>query len=300
MQGTNRISRGWQLTKSSWQVLILDKELAALPLLSIITTALFVIVGGALTVLGMMAYGAIISDGSFSAPGWVNALLLVILYGGLTVIANYFSGAIIYGATERFNGGDPTVRSSLAGVRKKFRPLALFSLMMATVGLVLQAIEDRVPLAGKIAVWLVNASWSIANIFAIPVIVLSEKNVNPLEATKESVRIIRQVWGEGVVAQLGISVISALSLFAYTAIWLALGFGAQALVGAAIPAIAVIVFLTVAFVGLFALGLLFTALNSIAKAAVYHYAVTGTAPEMFNKDLLRAAMTPKKARKIFA
>lgn len=302
MAGT--IKRGWRLTKSSWQVLKLDKELATLPLLSILTT--FVVLGllAIATVVGFNLVGESIlqvtneagtSEASATLPGWGNFIGLFIFYFVLTLIGNFFSGALIYGATERFRGGNPTVRSSLAGAKRRFLPLAGFSLLMTTVGLALQLLAERVPFAGRIAVWLVGAAWNIANIFAIPVIVLSDQNIKPLEATKESVNIIKKAWGESVVVNTGIALIGLFSFMGYVLISGALLglLGTQAATGFIVGGVVLV------FIGLIALLLIFSTIEAIAKAALYHYAVTGDAPKLFDSELLHDTITRKKARKIF-
>lgn len=298
---TGRFARGWQLTKSSWQVLRLDKELAVLPALSIVCTIAAL---GGLATLAIFGLGlaGFVSHGvnnsfSYTAPAWLNIIGAIIGYFVITLIANFFSAALIYGANQRFSGQDPTIKSSLAGARRKFYPLAGFSLLMTTVGLALQTLEERLPFAGALAVRLLGAAWSIANIFAIPLIVLSEGNVHPLDATRQSVQTIKKVWGEGVVANIGISIIAGLSVLAYVALVIAIG-----VLGAALhlPASLGIIVAIVAFIGLMLLALVLSALSSIAKAALYHYAVTGSAPQLFESELLRVSITPKKARRIFS
>jgi hypothetical protein len=297
-----QLQRGWEITKSSWRVLKLDKELAALPLFSILAGLVAIFVFAMLYIFAFIASASTFTTvtGSMGAnstiPSWYGVLGVFVVYFVVTLIGNFFSGALIYGATERFNGGDPTVKSSLAGASRKFYPLAVFSLMMATIGLAFQALEERVPFAGRIAVWLLSAAWSIANVFAVPVIVLSEGSIKPLEATKQSVAIIKKVWGESVVANIGIGLIGVLAVTGYCAGVIVLGFIGHAVnlpvnVGVGLAVAAIIGFL------ILVLGL--SAIGSIAKAALYHYATTGEAPDLFNRELLHAAVSPKKARKIF-
>lgn len=295
-----KFARGWQLTKSSWQVLRLDKELAALPVMGIVAT-LVTLIGVAVLSLGGLTAAGFITHGvnstfSYTAPAWVNFIGAIILYFVVTLVANFFAAALIYGANQRFTGQDPTIKSSLGGARRKFYPLAGFSLLMTTVGLALQAAEERLPFAGDIAVGLLGAAWSIANIFAIPVIVLSETNVKPLDATKQSVQIIKKVWGEGMTANFGISIIAGLSILAYIATSLGVGIIGYNL---HIPSALGAGIFVVQLIGLLLMILILTTISSIAKAALYHFAVTGIAPELFNSELLRASITPKKARRIF-
>lgn len=291
------INRGWSLTKSSWQVLKLDKELAALPVLGIVTSigAIVILSSAALLGLGLITHGA--SGYHYTGSSNDNLIVGALLYFVSTLIANFFNAAIIFGATQRFNDQDPTIGSSLSGARRKFYPLAAFSLLMSTVGMALRSLEDRLPFAGAIAVYLLGAAWSVANIFAIPVIVLSDNSVHPFDATKQSVQIIKKIWGEGVAVNLGIAIVGLLSFLAYFTVVIA-GF----VIGASLhlPVLTGLLFGGIAIIGLFVIAIILNALSSIGTAALYHYAVTGSAPKMFDGDLLRASISPKKARKIFS
>lgn len=298
---TGRIARGWQIAKSSWNVLKLDKELALLPLISSVAT-IFIVVGlYALIISGLSTASRLDLQYSgiqtYTASPWINVAIGIGVYFIITLIANFFSAAIIYGATQRFNGIDPTVKSSLNGARRKFYPLAGFSLLMSTVGLALQAIENRLPFGGAIVVWLVDAAWSTANIFAVPVIVLSEGSVHPLEATKKSVQIIKQIWGESVVANVGISLIGLFSVLGYSSIAVVLVVASAA---AHLPIALTATLGVLAVIGLIAIMVVLAAISAIAKAALYHYAVKGVAPHLFDAELLRASITHKKARRIFS
>lgn len=295
-----KVRRGWELVKASWRVLLLDKELLSLPLLGVLASILCLIPFGVILVASATSGFRHMNGEWHTHMGYWAILFYLAIYIVLTTVSNFFSGAVVYGATQRFRGGDPTVRGSLAAVGRHFRPLLLFSILMATVGMALQAIEERVPFAGAIAVWLVNASWNVANFFAIPVIVLSDHQVHPLDATRESVQVVRKVWGEGVVAEAGINIIVVFALLAYMALTIGIGIGMSALFTAAhITAAWATPLIVAAILGLIIITLVFSVLGGIIKAALYHYATTGESPLAFNQDLLRAAMTPKKARKIF-
>lgn len=297
-----RVQRGWEITKSAWHVLKLDKELVVLPILSSIFSILAVVGVVALALLGAHYLAGIsFTDTASTAAeeqSWSYAALFVI-YLLTAFIVNFFGAAITFGAMERFRGNDPTVRKSIAAAKHHVASIAGFSLLTATIGFILQALEERVPLAGKIALWLVHASWSVASMFAIPVIVMSDKSTGPIEATRKSVDVIKKTWGEAAVSQIGIGFIQMISIFGWISLYLAV----ITIIGVAQPtAVAPALIGLTAFmvVGLFVTSIVFSALSSIAKAAVYHYATTGESPEMFNKQLMRDAMTTKKARKIFA
>lgn len=307
-----RVRRGWELTKSSWRVLVLDKELLVLPILGFIVNAVVMSATVAAAfgiVFGLLSAGVGVShlhithaaDGGRSVSGSISGLpflaLAILLYLVLTIVSNYFVGAIIFGANERFRGGDPTVRSSLAGVRRRLGPIAAFSLLSATVGLMLQALQDRLSSAGKIVAVLGGVAWNIATIFAVPIIILEDERLGPIDATKQSARMVRKIWGEGLIVQAGIGVVSLLTFLGYIVLVAIVGW----VVGAVHAPSAVVVPLAVAgLLVLTGLFILFETLSAIAKAALYHFATTGEVPETFSKELLHASMIVKKARRTFA
>ena len=298
-----RIRKGWELTKSSWQVLVLDKELISLPLIGMMLSLLTIGVFGLLYILcvirihtgGFNPVGANFEFSSSDVPIWLNLIFFLTIYFVMSFIANVIAAAVIFGANERFCGGDPTVRGSVAGAFCKLKPLAAYTLMMSVIGVILKTIEERVPFAANIAVQVFGGLWSVANVFAIPVITLSEGSVSPFDATKESVGIIRRIWGESVVADLGVSIIEVLAICAYIALWTLLSFIAIPL---SLSLSMTIALGTSAFLGLIGVSLIFSTLSSILKAALYRFATTGTAPLTFSHNMLNATVNPKKSRRI--
>ncbi len=296
-----RVRTGWALVKSAWHVLKLDKELAAIPALSAICSLLllipFGIVGWLNTEITRDAAGQI-TGGGLDFGNW-NIAFWATMYIVLTFAANFFAAAIAYGAIERFKGGDPTVGGSLNAAWRHAGSIFGFSVLAATVGLVLNMIEERVPFAGRIAVWLANAAWSIATIFAIPIIVTSDQPVKPLAAVRQSASLIKKTWGESVVANLSVALVGIIVILTYglsmglLAIALSAGLGMGGLyLGLGLLAVSII--------GIMVIALVLSTLSAITRAAVFYYATTGSAPESFDQELMRAAMTPKKARKVFA
>lgn len=291
-----RIRRGWQMTKSAWHVLKLDKELVSVPLISTVVGLLALVP----FVLGFIALGPITFDSNTGTPGEVSAAqygVIVALIITITIISNFFAGVIAHAALQRFRGGDPTIRGSIRAAWSHIGAIALFSILSATIGIVLSYIEERVPLAGKIATWIAQAAWSIATLFAIPVIVDSKEHIGPITAVRTSAGIFKKTWGENIVVSIGVGLIGFLMFLGASITSVALVI-AVATLGAGAPIMIAIGVLTL--LGLIALAIIFGLLEAIARVAIYYYATEGKAPEVFDRELLRSAMTPKKARKIFA
>ncbi len=185
VQKMNKVRKGWEMTKSAWRVLLLDKELVCLPLIGMLATLVLLLPFGVIYLLSMKVTqgpGKFVLSGQSHLGLW-SIPLTIGAYFVITLVSNFFAGAVIYGATQRFRGGDPTVRSSIAAARRKLGSLTMFSLLMATVGLALQTVQERVPFVGQIAVWLLGAAWNVANFFALPIIVLSDHSVAPFDDT---------------------------------------------------------------------------------------------------------------------
>lgn len=285
-----RLSKGWLFIKGSWHALLLDKEVLAYPILGILASLPVVVLLGVAEMNNQ-------SVGNNTVQHYSSLVILVVLYVILTIINAFFASALIASVLYRFNGGDPTVGYGLSAAKKRFGSIALFALVSATVGLVLRFIGERLPFAGWIITRIINAAWSFATIFALPIIVTSPEPVSPNKAVIESASLIKRVWMESVVISLGIGFISFLMILGTI-----IGFSGLGVAGALLhlPTTLGIVWVVLGILSIIVMAFVLSTLSAIAQAAVYHYAVTGESPLNFDKRLLQAAMTPKKARRLFS
>lgn len=267
-----RIGRSFQLVGQSYRILMQDKELMVLPLISgtiILVVLLSFAVGFGLSVSRVEAHGVDVY------------LPLFVMYVVTYAIGIFFQAAVIAGATERMRGGDPTVGSALAAASRRLGPILLWAVVAGTVGVVLRVIQERVGFVGKIVIALVGAAWSLATFFIVPVLVLEDRTTG--ESFTRSVDVFKKTWGETVVggASLGIAGLCAwLTLIAAT--------GLSAYLGS-------IVFTIVLFAagGVF-LMIFFSALQGIYVASLFRYATDGHTTSGFDGHLLEQAFVPKK------
>jgi hypothetical protein len=195
----------------------------------------------------------------------------------------FFNSAITACAAIRMNGGDPTVSD---GFRAAFRRLHLiigWTLVSATVGLVLRILEDRSERVGKFVAGLLGTAWTIASFLVIPILVIDEKG--PIAALTESTILLKKTWGEHLIGNFSFGLLqfllSILAIFP-----LVFGF----LVGGMT---ALIICITLAVTYLIVLTLVLSTLQTIFRAAVYSYARSGQAPTGFHPEVLRTSMTQK-------
>jgi len=271
-----KIRNGFALAAQSWRVLMLDKQLLVFPLASGIVSFLVLasFIGGAVA-SGLGNPDAKAND----ALAW--ALLFAYYFASYFVIV-FCNAALVACAMIRFRGGSPTAADGWRGARECLGQIVSWALLAATVGVVLRMIEERVGMIGKIVTALLGAGWTIATFFVVPVLVVEK--VGPVDAAKRSVDIIRKAWGEALVSNLGVGLVSFLAV-----VLLVIPCGIAAAV-AAVKAGS----LTVALAGLAAtLALLIlivlasSAMKSIILSAIYVYATEGKVPEAFEAENLQ-------------
>src|SRR5689334_15843897 len=126
-----RIGRSFSLVGQSYRVLMQDKELMVLPLLSgvcIVGVAASFVVGFGVTTAEIRSHNPAVYLPMF--------LMSVATYA----IGIFFQAAVIAGATERLRGGDPTVGSALAAAARRIGPILIWAVVAATVGILLRAL----------------------------------------------------------------------------------------------------------------------------------------------------------------
>ncbi len=299
-QAPGRFKKSWLLFKGSWKALNMDRELVAIPIISSISAIVVLAMAG---VTGFLARNTFFTAESLDPNGkefattpwgmafWIFTLLI------LTALGVIFSGALMHGALERFKGNDPTIRSSIKAALKRSGSLVVFGTFSAIIGYIFSEIAERIPfLGGKIIAWLAGSAWNVASFFAIPVIVTSDKPVYPVEATQKSIKLIKKTWGESLIVSVGISLFAMLGFILY---FIVIGGIGALLVNTSITDGWLFAGSVVGMLGFVMMILVFTMLETFAKAAIYHYATTGEAPAHFDERMMKNAFTPRKARKLF-
>ncbi|HLA83908.1 MAG TPA: DUF6159 family protein [Thermoguttaceae bacterium] len=280
----DRMSRGWELARESWNVLKLDKELLVFPILSSLA-CLVVLASFAVPLWGTDALKNIIDEKAVAQNPLVYVVLFLFYFCNYFVIV-FFNSALVGCAIIRFKGGDPTVGDGLRAAADRLPQILGWALVSATVGLILRIIESRSEKVGQIVAGLLGMGWSAATYFVVPVIVIEKKG--PIEATKRSFAILRRTWGEALTANFGIGfVVFLASLVGIVPIVLgAMACGAGLVpLGVAAILLGVIILMLVSLVS--------SALSAIVIAALYLYAAEGSVPRHFDNRLLSDAFVSR-------
>lgn len=254
MGSEGKMARGWRLTKASWEVIRNDRTMIWIALIG---------AGSGLAGAAAIAY----FSGYFNSPSHARghaAIVAAIALYPLTFISVYFNVALAGAAAAHFEGHPIGVREALAISWERKGRIAQWALLAAGVGLVIDQLVSRIPFGGRIFAWLADAAWSVATIFAVPLLAFEGRG--PIETAKESVHLIKGKWGEGIT---GLVSIGAWTIFAMIPIGILFAVGLVAdrndpNLGAALIAIAV--------GGLLLVSALSLATREVFSVALYRYA----------------------------
>jgi hypothetical protein len=225
--------------------------------------------------------------------GLVELFLSLIVYTGFAFAATFCNTCVAYTTKVRIEGGDATFWESVRFALGRAHLLFAWSVVAATVGIILAAIEDlaeRVPGVGKLLLvilrMVLGAAWSIMTIFVVPVLVFEE--VGPFEAIRRSAGLVRQTWGENLRRWYTMGLVQfVLSVPALAALFLSVPMASQN-PGQGAGGVVVGIW-AVVFVYLFALAYVFGVANTVYKAALYVFARESRVPEGFSEDTMRSA-----------
>lgn len=279
-----RFSRSWSLIQASGSVLRQDKELLVFPLCSAIATLLIV----ASFVGPLIATGELerIDESGRMSPElmFFGFLFYLIQY----FVVFFFNAALVGAAMIRLDGGDPTVADGLRIARSKVVSILGYAAIAATVGLILRAIEERAGFVGRWIVGLLGVAFTVATFLTVPILV--SRDIGPIDAVKDSARLLKQTWGENIVGNGGLGIVFGLAYVALAGIGFVFIFLA-AQTGSAPLIVSVIV---VAVLTMIALALIHSALQGVYSAALYRYATAGDVGPAFAGTSMGEAFRKKR------
>jgi len=279
-----RFARSWALAKASAAILKEDKELMLFPLCSAVSVVA-VMLAFALPALGLAAIDGLTTvDGKLSFGAY--ALGFAFYFTQYFVIF-FFNAGLVGCAMLRLGGGTPTFRDGVRMASKRVVPIAGYALIATTVGMILRAIQERLGFIGRIVIGLVGMVWSIATFLVVPVLVAGDGG--PVDAVKDSARLMKKTWGENIIGNAGISIV-----FFFLALAVIVTGAVLAVMAAAMAHSAALAIIVVAAT-ILALALVFlasSALTGIYAAALYRHAM-GKPSKGFDPAVLSGAFAAK-------
>ena len=280
-----RIKRSWTLVKASLEVLKLDKELLIFPIISSIVMIFVTLTFLIPTLVGNLL-DAILRTGM---PVFGYVVLFLFYLVQYTVV--YFNSTALVGAAMiRLRGGDPTVKDGYKIARERIMPILGWSLLSATVGLVLNMLSNNSKKQGRgigtFIASLLGAAWNVITFLVVPVVAV--EGLGPIQAVKRSWELLKRSWGEQISGTLSIGLVFGLIGLVGGLLLLGIGIGLSILIESFIPAILFGILLALYIM---VISLLSTTLSGIFSAAVYAYAADGQVG-LFDENLIRGAINP--------
>jgi hypothetical protein len=284
-------SRSWELTKQSFSIIKADKEILIFPVLASIFSIIFFV----LMALPFVMTGVMQQMGFDKLGELAYYIVVFIFYFGVSFIATFFNVAVVYCAKKRFEGGDPTFGEGLKEAFKRIHLIFLWSIVSATVGLLLNLLENAAQKNKNFIVrWIMSAVrsllgvvWSIVSIFVVPAMVFD--NVGPFAALKKSAAAVKKTWGESLVRHYGLGFAEFVAIFAGIIL---LGVPGVLLlfyywpVGLGVIALLIIYLLVVI--------LLFSTASTVFNTALYMYAEKGKTPQVYSHETMKNAFENRK------
>lgn len=308
MPKPRRLWNSWQLFRSSIHVLVHNPKLLLFPVVTFVCTvviALFFFAPVLLVPTGhpwntgahWLAvaghWGHLTRTGSHSQQWHPNAAAygyLAVIYLVSMVCATFFNVAFYHQILRALAGGRVALGEGLEFACRRIRPILMWSLFAGLVGLVIKSLENRLGWVGQLVMRLVGLAWSVASVFAIPVMI-REPNANPLALLRNSTSTLKKTWGEALIGFVGIALGSWLLL---AGIFLFVALAALTIVLLHLPALLLPLGIGW-FLVVVTFGYLINVANDVFRCALYVYASEGVVPEPFTADLMDSAWKVKRS-----
>lgn len=285
-----RIKAGWLLFKETWRYLRVDPEMIWIPLISTFINVMIFSVLFAISYIVLGVY--LIPEESTESFSVINYVLIFIAYLCFAFTLSVAQAAITNTVYTRAQGKDATLNDSLKAAFSRWWALFLWSVIAATVGLLLFIMNKRAQkgnnIIAKLIVRVFDLGWSVLTYFVVPAIMVEK--ISAFKAIKKSGSVFRATWGETFVSNISIGVIFMMMYVLLAVALCPLGFILSNLMGPVAILVLVVLYLLTVFI----LGLVQSAMNGVLKTLLYLYATGGVAPANFNQELLEKMLYRQK------
>ena len=281
--------RTWALTRMTFDVIKKYNEMLLFPLLAAISSVLF-----SLAMLFPTVITELLHAGRLE---WQPLQIAVTFatYFGLAIITTFFNTCVVYTTRVRLSGGDATFGQSVSFAFSRFGRILSWSLLAATVGLLLSMLENAARKgkgAGAILLLMLRGmlsiAWNVVTLFVVPAMVY--RDLGPIDAIKSSMDTLRSTWGESLVRHYGMGL--ATFVFALPGI-----VGAMVILFALSSGLSVglgVAMLGVVGLYLLCVALVFNVANAVFNTALYHYATTQQTPAGFSPEVLQSVFAQSR------
>lgn len=276
--------------KQSFKVLGSNKQLIRYPLMGALVSLVISVVFFGVFYLGQdsMIYIATDVFGDeeiyLKGPGYLVAFLWYLTNFFITFV---FSAGLTAHVLDIFRGRSGNFAHYMKLAWSKKIPILVLSLIFATVGLILRAIEQRARWLGLIVSRLLGAIWALATMFSLPIVVEGENNAP--RAIKQSSHLFLSRWGENIAARISFA---GLLLLFYLLIVIPF-LGVMVVLLSPLGVAGIVAVLVLFLLSIILLSVVESAASSVLTTALYYYARYAQIPAAFDPELLNSVLIPK-------
>ena len=290
-----RIKTGWLLLKQSLKLLRSHESLTRYVIVSAVFSLMLAIIFTLIFIVGRnsLLTSSLTNGTQKYHPTPVGYIVVFVYYVLAFFVVNLYSAGLAANVLDLFQGNSKPYSQYMHKAWSRGGTLFVFSLIEATIGLILRLIAERSKILGRIIIWILGALWSIARLFVIPIIVSSDDE-NAFGAIKKSTLLLKATWGENIVGRVTFGgillLIYVFILFPVSLALIFLGSVVGHLIGALI-AIVLIIIVVIVF------AVVTTAASSILNTTLFYYAQYKQIPPAFDAELLNSVFIHRKGAK---
>lgn len=305
-----KLQRSWMLFGRSVQVIVENPKLLVFPFITgILTLAIFAFFLAPVALVLLVPHrveGSIFQsiadsigfiqvqtgNGPHVEVRPVGSAILAGMYLLNMFLATMASVAFSSQIMAALNGKPVSIGEGIRVACSRWKSVLFWSLVAGVVGLLIRFIEEKLSFVGRLVAGLIGLAWSVASIFAIPIIVLDPSVSNPFTVLTRSATTIKRTWGEMLAGYVGMQGTNLLVLWGSIAFW--------------VVTVATALMLSnpwVLLVGIpwFALLMVYCYLTSIASrvylCALYLYASEGVVAGYYDESMMGMGWKMKKAKR---
>jgi len=220
----------------------------------------------------------------------VGTAILAGVYLVNMFLATMSSVAFNHEILEALSGRPVSIVRGLEAACSRWKSILLWSLLAGVVGLLIRALEQRLAFVGRLVAGLIGLAWSVAAIFAIPILARETVFSNPFTILTKSAETIKRTWGEMLTGYAGMKGTNLLVLLGSVIFWLAAGFASYVTSNAWLLLVAGVPWL----LAIFAYGYLASIASRVYVCALYLYAAEGVIPGQYDAGMMDLGWKLKK------
>jgi hypothetical protein len=293
--------QSWQLLKASMNVMLRNRKLFWFAILGLLLSTLMTLFFLAPIVLHPTGYHLDQKEHWLALkknfvplvehPSPLVSLYLLAVYFGTIFLTTFFNVAFYSEIITALNGRGVSVQRGLRLARNRLPSIFAWTLLAGAVGWIINRIEQRLQFVARIVAGFIGMAWSVAAVFAIPVIIQEPNMRSPVRIIRQSALALKKTWGESLNGYAGF----ALGGLA-TILWMMVPVGIAYTTGLPVMSIWFEIMAGIIWVlGLVFLGCLSGVVGHVYRCALYVYATEGVVPESYNQELMDMAWKVKKS-----